>query len=110
MRFVTIELESRLAWRARRSPTSDRWIGECPELNLVIEADSESELRSLIPESIHLLFSDLLADDELDQFLRERGWRAHHMPSPTERDDVRFDVPWELIAESARRDPERRAH
>ena len=111
---VVIHLQSQVVqvvWRAVRSPTSRRWIGVCDALNLVTEADSLDELHSVIPESIHLLLEDLLSENELDRYLKERGWTAENVPpSPAQAKDVQFDVPWELVAEGAVRDPERRAH
>jgi hypothetical protein len=73
-----------------------------------MEADSLDELHGVIPEAIHLLMIDLLEDNELDKYLRERGWQALNMPSRPDG-DVQFDVPWQLIAEGAR-GTERRAH
>jgi hypothetical protein len=105
----TVFINATLAWRAKQSTTSRRWIGICDALNLAMEADSLDELHGLIPESIHLLMIDLLQDNELDAFLRARGWQASNLPDPTE-DDVQFEVPWELIAEGVRGGGERRAH
>ena len=104
-----VTIEANLQWRAKRSTAGNRWIGVCEELNLAMEADSLDELHSLIPESIHLLMIDLLEDNELDQYLRDRGWRSTGVPAHKHAGDVEFDVPWSLIAEGAR-DLERRAH
>jgi hypothetical protein len=96
-------------WKWRRSSTSTRYIAVCDALNLCLEADSEEELKSLIPEAMHLLMIDLLADNEIDEYLREKGWQALNLPQQPEN-DVEFHVPFELIAEEARRDTARRAH
>lgn len=104
-----VNIQAIVQWRHRRSPTSSRYIAICDELNLCLEADSEDELRSLIPEAMHLLMVDLLADNEIDQYLREKGWQAMNLPARLEG-NVEFDVPFELIAEEARRDSARRAH
>ena len=90
-----------MEWRAQRSPTSNRWIAVCDALNLSMEADSLDELHSLIPETIHLLMTDLLEDNELDQYLKDKGWQATGVPPLPER-DVSFEVPWYLVAEGAR--------
>jgi hypothetical protein len=100
----TVKIQANIPWHAKRSTTSNRWIGVCDVLNLSMEADTLDELHSVIPEAIHLLLEDLLADNELAQYLRDKGWEAD--PIPSDR-DVAFDVPWHLIAEGAR-DPERR--
>ena len=111
MPMVMIQIEGRaqLQWQARRSATSQRWIGVCDALNLVMEADSLDELHSVIDEALQLLLTDLLHDNELDPFLREHGWQATNLPAKADVQDVQFDVPWQLIAESAR-DSERRSH
>lgn len=79
-------------------------------MNLVMEADSLDELHSVIEEAMQLLLVDLLRDNELDQFLREHGWRAQDIPVQARPEDVQFSVPWELIAEGTSRDSERRPH
>jgi hypothetical protein len=105
----TVHIEANIAWRASYNPSTKRWLGVCPEVNLTMEADSLDELYSLIEESMDLLMIDLLEDDELDAYLRERGWTATGgLPARGEAADVDFEVPWQLIAERAR-DPERRA-
>lgn len=108
MATETIFINANLVWHAKQSDAR-HWIGVCDALNLAMEAESLDELHGLIPESIHLLMLDLLQDNELDAFLRERGWHASNIPAPTD-DDVQFEVPWELIAEGARASGERRAH
>lgn len=106
IRKVTIKAD--LAWQASQSLTSKRWIGVCDELNLAMEAESLDELYTLIPETMHLLMVDLLVDNELERYLRDKGWQAQNMPSSPNERDVEFDVPWQLIAEGAR-GTERRA-
>lgn len=103
-----IEIQGKVEWKWRRSPTSTRYIAVCDALNLCLEADSEAELKSLIPEAMHLLLVDLYADNEISQYLRDKGWRAANLPDRPDG-DVQFHVPFELIAEEARLDPARRA-
>ena len=79
-------------------------------MNLVMEADSLDELHSVIDEAMQLMLVDLLRDNELDQFLREHGWRAQGIPQQVKPEEIQFSVPWQLIAEGTRRDSERRTH
>lgn len=104
-----IKIQANVGWKVFRSPTSKRWLAVCDDLNICLEGDSETELRSLIPEALHLMMFDLLSDQELDQFLREKGWSASMIPVRPEA-EIKFDVPWHIIAEGARRDSQRRAH
>jgi hypothetical protein len=99
--IVAIQIKGKLEWRASQSPSSKRWIGICEPLNLAMEAESLDELGSVINESTHALLLDLLADNELDSFLRERGWSANNIPVvPT--NDINFVIPWQLVADFSR--------
>lgn len=71
---TVIHVNANLQWRAERGRGSDHWIGFCDALGISTEAESLDELHSLIPEAIHLLMVDLFEDNELDEFLHERGW------------------------------------
>jgi len=123
MNFATIALEGRstvtkmaikiradnILWEAKQSSASKRWIAVCDSLNLVLEADSTDELHSLIGEAMHLLLLDLLEDNELDAFLRERGWQS--VPDSVQQaDGVEFDVPWQLLVAGNTRDSKYEAH
>ncbi len=105
---VTIEVGGNIAWVAKRSGQSDRWIGICEPMGLTVDAATLDELHSVIAETMYLVLTDLLEDNELDAFLRKRGWTAVQDSAAGER-SPEFNVPWELIAEGAR-DPERRPH
>src|ERR1700733_431333 len=95
---VTIKIEAKnILWQAKQSATSCRWIAVCQPMNLVMEADSIDELRSLINEAMQLLLVDLLQDNELEEYLRERGWKALPPAPVGKRDGVQFDVAWELM-------------
>jgi hypothetical protein len=102
-----VTIQANVQWITFQSESSKRLIGVCDVLNLCLEADSEEELRSLIPEAMNLLMVDLLDDDELTKFLKEKGWRAINLPTRPVS-DVQFDVPFELVAAGARSDTERR--
>ena len=99
--MAVVPINVKLEWRAMRSASSSRWIGICDALNLSMEAESLDELHSLIPETIHLLMTDLFEENELDQYLRTKGWHAVNIPTGPVG-DIEFDVPWYLVAEGAR--------
>jgi hypothetical protein len=105
---VNIMLNGKLEWRASQSASSKRWIGVCDPLNLAMEAESLDELHSVIHEATNALMHDLLSDNELAAFLKERGWTADNIPAGDSK-YVDFSVPWELIAEGSH-GPERRAN
>lgn len=99
--------QATVQWQATKSALSKRFVGVCQPMNLSVEANSLDELYSLIPETIHLLMHDLLIDNELQPFLKEIGWRfPGELPKPTE--DVRIQVPWELVVSGEMGDTTRR--
>ncbi len=110
MTEIVIEVKSTLEWTATQTESSHKWIAECEALGLSMEGDSLDELHSLIPEACFALFVDLLEDNELDQFLMERGWHAMNMPAGPVNDDIEFFIPWNLVAQGTACGSERRPH
>lgn len=106
---VIVQLEANVQWSVQQSATSKRWTGVCDPMNITTEADTLDELQGVINESMQLLLTDLLHDNELDRFLRERGWTARNLPKVGE-DEAVFDFPWELVVRGKSLDSERRAH
>ncbi len=106
--MFTVNIATNLQWMAFETE-SGTWVARCEPLCLTLEGDSLDELHSLIPEVLKGLFEDLVEDDELEQFLVDRGWRAEDIPThPEEIQEV--SVPWELVAAGSRRDTQRSAH
>jgi hypothetical protein len=109
--IVSIEGQAQLEWHATVGP-SGRWIGVCKAMNLASEAESLDELYSVINETMQLMLFDLLADNELDRFLKDHGWKAMHLPHHVKNpEDIQFRVPWSLIAkgDGPRRGPQQRS-
>jgi hypothetical protein len=99
MQTMTIQIDANIAWGMKRLP-SGGYIAVCDGLGLTVEAKDEPELRSMIEETLSILFLDIFSDGEMDQFLRSHGWMAKS-PIPTEiqtgiENGVQFDVPFEL--------------
>ena len=107
MAIINIQVQAALQWAGKQTERG-RWIAECVPLGISIEADSLDELHSLMAESTHLLFRDLVADNEFDQFLRERGWTAPVTHPAAEEMD--FRVPMELVVAAASNGLQHRAH
>lgn len=97
---LTVEINARLQWQFYRDEISHRWIAVCEPLHVTVEADTHTELRENIEDGINLLFRNLLKDNELEHFLTMRGWTAGSN-LPAKNEEVRFDVPIELIARQA---------
>lgn len=110
--IVQVQAQANVQWRAHCTH-SRVWIGVCDPMNLSVQASSLDELHSVINETMNLLFLDLLVDNELDRFLKDHGWKVARIPQKVagSEEDIKFDVPWELIADGQGRacDSERRA-
>lgn len=99
---IRIEVTTHVQWQVERGP-SRHYVATCPALGLVMEDPTFEGLEASIEESVQLLMRDLLESNELESFLRQRGWRA--MPQPPVHDgpnDVQFDVPYELLVRASR--------
>jgi len=106
MTNVTIKIQGQFPWMVQQPSPNRRWIAECRPLNLAMEAETLDQLYSVINEAVSLLFYDLYLDGELEDFLRQRGWKVSGLP-PAGTPDVDFVLrPIELIVS----DPEQRAH
>lgn len=68
-----------------------------------MEGASLDELYAHVSDSVQLLLTDLLEEGELESFLRRKGWRAVSLQDEAQG-NVRFEVPMQLLIESARRD------
>lgn len=95
----TIAINAQVDWVVSRTGSST-WMGVCDALGLTLEGETEEELHSLVHEAQHHLFAGLFEDDELEMFLRDRGWtKTGAMPTSPE-DGLRFDVPTSFLARS----------
>ena len=109
MKTITIEVESTLHWTAVHTE-SGVWVAECEALGLTMEGDSLDDLHGVIGEACGTLFADLIEDDELDEFLRSRGWRASGLPDAPAGQEVEFEVPWRLVTPGGSHGTARRPH
>lgn len=104
-----VQVQGQVRWEFHQDPASRRWIAICQPLNLTIEADSHTELRENIEDSLRLFLKSVFADGELEKFMRDHGWTAQ-VPPHVAANDIRFDVPIELIAKAAANGPSRQLH
>lgn len=91
-----INVEAKLQWKAFKA-TSGRWIGVSDAMGLTMEGDTLDDLLAAINETINLVLTDLLEDNELEAYLTNKGW---HAKLPENREDLAFKVPFELIVKS----------
>lgn len=96
-----IRVEANVRWSCQRA--NRNWIGVCDPLKLTVQSETYAELMEDIGLTLNAVLKDLLASNELPQFLTERGWQAADpIPSPKAK-NVRFDVPF--IPEMMKREP-----
>lgn len=86
-----VHIEAEIPWRIDRAD-AEHWVGICDPLDLTVESETWAELMEDIALTLDSMLHDLLSRNELDQFLRDRGWTAHGPMSDVE--GVRFDVPF----------------
>lgn len=96
---ISVKVDAKIVWQVALDRDTKHWIGECEPLDIVLEASSQSKLRTLIAHSMNVLFRFLLAEDRLEHFLNSKGWKMHGLSSKLDNPEhVKFDVPFELIS------------
>lgn len=106
---IAFKVQANLQWQVRQTKTG-AFVGTCEPLGLATEGVDPLELYLNANESVQLVMNDLLKTGQLDSFLRERGWRVISRPQGTVTGPVPFEVPMELVAQQAQRDPSRSAY
>jgi hypothetical protein len=91
---VIIRIEGKLLWKYGRTKQGN-YIAVCGPIAQTVQADKFSDLLETINEALDSTFRELLSSGHLEQFLRDRGWSSQ-LPAPTERKNLRFDMPFEL--------------
>lgn len=95
MRIVRLNIKN-LKWDLLRDHETCNWVAVCDQLGITISGETFAELQECIGEALDALFKDLLADNELDDFFRERGWSLQSPVSPSDIPSLKFDIPWFL--------------
>lgn len=89
---VLVNINAQVIWQVARNPVTGRYTGICQTLNLNAIGDSMEEFLTCAQDAMQLLFVDLYEDDELAQFLRDRGWQIQN-DLPTGGRRPVFDLP-----------------
>jgi hypothetical protein len=104
---TVIKLEANLEWLVGPVGQGSRWMAVCEPMDLAIEALTQEELPGMINETLQLVLTELLRENELDSFLTDRGWTARNLNSVQPDDDVEFEVPWTSVNRGSVGDIER---
>ncbi len=96
---IVVRINADLQWRYTVGKGGN-YVAVCDPLQLTLQAETWAELMEDTSEVLNSIFHDLLDSNELDRFLRDKGWSlANHVPNKTE--DVQFDVPFLFAPEMA---------
>ena len=80
---------------------SGEYVAVCDPLQLTLQAATWAELMEDTADVLNAIFKDLMKSNELDTFLRDKGWNLIGQ-IPLQREDVTFDVPFFFVPEMAR--------
>jgi hypothetical protein len=87
-----IQIQANIPWACTRT-NSGNWVAVCEPLKLTSQADTWAELMEDIGLTLDAIMRDLFISNELDKFLRDKGWQLVGT-LPDRREDARFDVPF----------------
>jgi hypothetical protein len=89
---TVVRIEGNLAWQCLRTQSGE-WVAVCDPLKLTLQSDTFASLMEDISITLNDIFKDLVASNEFDKFLRDKGWRAVG-PVPQAPENVQFDMPF----------------
>ena len=89
---TVIRVDAKLTWQCFRAK-GGHWLGVCHPLKLTVQADTWGDLMEDIANTLDAMLKDLLKSDELQSFLRDRGWSVSGK-IPAHPRNVHFDVPF----------------
>jgi hypothetical protein len=92
---VTVQVQANLTWQVAHDVRAEMYVGFCEPLNLNAIGETWVEFQQCANEAIMLLFLDLFRSGELEQFLRNNGWRAS-TTLPPRGVEPQFDVPYDV--------------
>ena len=103
MKNIRIENQSGLRFNVVRA-SGGNLVGICQSLAITVQSETWVSLLEDIAQTLNLLFADLLEDGELDEFLRDRGFRLLDA-LPAKPDDAWFDIPFSPTMTAERDSP-----
>lgn len=89
---TVVRIEGNLAWECLRAQSGE-WVAVCDPLKLTLQSDTFANLMEDISLTLNDIFKDLVASNEFDRFLQDRGWRAVGS-IPQAPENVQFDMPF----------------
>jgi hypothetical protein len=105
--LTLVRIDGQVPWKCFRG-NGGNWVAVCDPLKLTVQSDTWGDLMEDIGLTLDALLRDLLASQELPNFLRDHGWTLAG-PMPTRPEDVRFELPF-LTAMTEPHGPTRHIH
>jgi predicted RNase H-like HicB family nuclease len=93
-----VRVNGRITWRAFRSEVGS-WVAVCDMLKLTAEGDTWDDLTDTVQEILTALFTSLMEEGTLVDFLASHGW-SPLAPLPEAGADVRLDLPFVLTPQA----------
>jgi hypothetical protein len=90
--MTLVRINANVQWNVVQGKNG-AWIGICEPLKLTVQSETWAELMEDIGQTLNAIMGDLLASNELPQFLKDRGWQLVGA-IPNRPEEVRFDVPF----------------
>ena len=91
---VVVEIAGQAEWKCFRAKGGN-WVAVCDPLHLTVQSETWANLVEDIAHTMNDMFVDLLKSNELEQFLRDRGWQPVGRPlGALKPANVWFDLPF----------------
>src|SRR5258708_40328956 len=100
-----VSIQAKISWKAFRDPETCYWGGVCDGLNFTAQGETWAKLLESISETLDLMFQELSSTGEMDQFLKERGWKQEGDLTLKLSARTHFDVPFKGEPQKRRYDP-----
>ena len=89
--MTIVQIKGQVPWKCFRAKGGN-WVAICDPLALTIQSETWATLMEDIGQAVNAMFSDLLKEHELPQFLQQHGWKPMG-PIPAKAADLWFDIP-----------------
>lgn len=107
-KVTLVQVNAKLQWQTQRAQGGN-WVAFCEPLKLTFQAETWANLLEDIALGLDAMLKDLMVNNELDRFLRDRGWTTMG-PIPAEPKNIRFDIPFYILPAPNAHGPQRRPH
>jgi hypothetical protein len=90
--MTLVRVNGKVEWRAGRTKGGN-WVAICDPLKLTLQAKTWADLMQDISLTLNAMLKDLLSSNELNQFMKDQGWKLVQS-IPARQEDIQFDIPF----------------